>query len=255
MINKITKDSSSIAKSFVLPLAIYPYANYKKYGLQSKIFTVYEINSKIFTKYDDSIQICFDTISDSECKEIYKYIKDNNIRMVSAKQEIITKLAELMNNCSTYVGYIFENTKLYNTNLSSIDHPTKEDEFKEIANLVCACNSNNKSYYALNQYFKQIHDRFLQHYCRNWIYKINSKIVGHIATYAETNEFAILAGLAVDENYRHQGIAKNLLYYSINELIKENKTVYWFCYNNDLYNFYKSISSKCYKYGKLMIQR
>lgn len=255
MINKITKISCFSTKYFTLPWSIYPLANYQKYGLDSEIFSVYELNEKIFTRYDDSIQLCFESINDIEKEEIIQFIKTNQIRMVSGKQELIKLLANAIKNTKAYYGSIFENNKLLSSDNSNIILATSIIDFKKIAKLVCESNSDNKSFYDLDQYFNQIYNRFLQKYCRNWIYKMDDNIIGQIATYAETSKYAVLGGLAVNKDFRKQGIGKKLLFVSNNELIKENKTVYWFCYNDNLNEFYKSVSLKSYPYGKLMIQK
>lgn len=256
MINKITKPSSSLLESFILPWSVYPYANYIKYGFDSRIFSIYELNGKIITKYDDSLQLCFNEINDAEYLEVFKFAKRNNVRMISGKQEIIRKFATFFENSKAYYGYIFENDCILDVKDSNkIMYASSKQQFEEIAKLVCDCNSDNKSYYTITQYFNQIYSRFTLKYCRNWICTQDAKTIGHIATYAETDKFAVIGGLAVQTNYRKQGIGKNLLCFANNELIKEGKIIYWFCYNPNLQDFYHSISSKCYPCGKLLLQK
>lgn len=255
MISKITKASSISLNHFAFPWSIYPYSNYVKYGLNNEIFSLFLLNKKIFTKYDDSIQLCFEELNDEEVQEIAQFIYLNDIRMVSGKQELIRRLAKIIKNSKAYYGYIFENNARLLSDNKNVSYASSIDDFKNITDLVCESNSDNKAFYNREQYFNQIYNRFIQKYCRNWIYKVNGQIVGQIATYAETNEYAVLGGLAVNKNFRRRGIGKKLLFTSQNELIKENKTVYWFCYNTDLQDFYKSISSKSYLCGKLMIQK
>ena len=148
---------------------------------------------------------------------------------------------------------IFSLKPFASLNTHKVEYAKTREAFIQIAELVCKANSNNKGYYGLEQYFDQIYSRFSEGYCRNWIYKLDNKIVGHVATYAETPLYGVIGGLAVDDNYRRQGIAKRLLSSSIDALIKEKKEVFAFCYNENLVGFYSSISFNSYPTSKIII--
>lgn len=252
MIERI-KDSNNIEQDvFKLPLSIYPLSNFIHYGVSNDVFKLFKLNSKVFTQHDDTIQLCFDDLCENDCDEIIAFIKVNCIRMVSGPTNCLEKLFKLLPGAILKTGYIFEFNSFECDKNHVIEKATKKTEFERISELVCNANSSNKSYYTVDQYFHQIYDRYVDKYCRNWICSLDGLIIGHIATYAETKDFAVVGGLAVDNNYRGRGIAKVLLSKAIDELKKEHKKVYAFCYEKNLYAFYSSISVAKYQYSKLL---
>lgn len=255
MINKIIDPNIVTSKMFSMPWSIYPYANYLKYGINNSFYSIFTINHVVFTQYHDSIQVCSETISIEEAKEISLFIIENNIRMASGSSQAMHLIFPLLNKGRIEDGLIFEFTDFECDKDYLINYAKDKETFLKIASLVCKANSSNTGYYALEQYFNQIYDRYSEGYCRNWVYSDDKdNIIGHIATYAETDSYAVLGGLAVDDNYRGQGIAKALLKHSINDLLKENKTIYAFGYNKNLYIFYKSISKQTYPACKIMLK-
>lgn len=218
-------------------------------------FSIYTINGKLFTRHDDSIQICFDEIDACECTELACYIKTEKIRMISGKKECLAFLLSYIPNSELKTGYIFQLHQFDYPGDKPIELAKYEKQFGEISSLVCKANSENKSYYGLSQYKSQIYERYLQGYCKNWIYLDRGRIIGHIATYAETDKYVILGGLAVDEQERGKGIAKQLLSHSISASKKDNKDVYVFCYNNLLKDFYQRISINRFEYSKILVKK
>lgn len=253
MIRQIVNVEEVSKEIFALPWSIYPYANFLKYGTSKECFTLYVSGDCFFTKYHDSVQVCSKTINGNDAKEIAAFIVNNNIRMVSGSTDCMSAIFPLINKGRIEHGLIFSLKPFAPLNTHKVEYAKTREEFTQIAKLVCKANSNNKGYYGLEQYFDQIYSRFSEGYCRNWIYKFDNKIVGHVATYAETPLYGVIGGLAVDDNYRRQGIAKRLLSSSIDALIKEKKEVFAFCYKENLVEFYNSISFNSYPTSKIII--
>ena len=254
MIKKVESISQINKEMFAMPWSIYPYANFLRYGVDKDFYSLYLIDDVLFTKYYDSVQVCSKAISELQAKEISSFVLDNIIRMVSGPTECLEKIFALLGRGRIENGHIFELDSFNNNCVSNITLATEIKAFKEIAVLVCDANSSNTGYYGLEQYFDQIYSRYSEGYCRNWVYIANSKIVGHIATYAEAEGYAVLGGLAVDKDYRGQGIAKALLNNAINDMKSENKKSYAFCYNHNLLGFYLKISKSSFKSSKIMLK-
>ena len=253
MIKRIENTKNINKKMFAMPWSIYPYANYLKYGISKDFYSLHLVGSCFFTRYHDSIQVCSEIISDNDAAELAEYIVAKNIRMVSGATNCMDTIFSFLGKGRIEHGLIFHLKSFHVVNEHDIKYASISD-FVQIADLVCKANSSNTGYYGLQQYYDQIFSRFSEGYCRNWIYSINSKIIGHIATYAETPFYGVLGGLAVDEDYRGHGIAKSLLSHSISDLLAEHKDVYAFCYQKGLINFYKSISFNSYPTSKIMLK-
>lgn len=254
MIKKITDAKRIDTKKFEMPWSLYPYSNYSKYGFSNPNYNVYKIEESIFTTLEDTVQVCSDNLNDSQCKELAEFIKANNIRMVNGPSNSLKKLHEALNYGVLKNGFLFQLGCFDVEGTVSIEHASKEQEFKDIAKLVCEANSSNTSYYGLQQFFNQIFRRYSDGYCRNIVVKSDDKIIGHVATYAENKEYGVIGGLAVDPEFRGQGIAKSLISFITKELSQENKKVFAFCYNETLEAFYRKHSVKEFNYSKILLK-
>lgn len=254
MIKKINDVSEIKKEMFSMPWSVYPYANFLKYGIEREFYSLFVINNCFFTKYHDSIQICSKNISVSVVPELVNYIKKNKIRMITGPTECLDLIYNSLQKGRIEHGFIYQFTPFAFETKYMIDRAIRIYEFRAVAELVCEANSNNLGFYGLEQYFNQIYSRFSDGYCRNYICLLNNKIIGHIATYAETPIYGVLGGLAVDVQFRGHGIAKALLSKSISELNKEGKDVYAFCFNNLLFAFYDSISIHSYPTSKIILK-
>lgn len=255
MITKITHQEEIDETLFCMPWSVYPYSNFKKYGLDNPIFSIYRVNTVIFTVHDGTIQICSISLKESEYDEIISFIADNNIRMVSGPNSSLSFLFSKIKKGVFENGCIFKVKSFSYSNNYMIKKANSKKEFEEIVSVVCQANSNNTSYYTNSQLFNQFFDRYKEGYSRNWIsLDKNYKIIGHISTYAEASNFCVLGGLAVVPNYRGQGVAKALLSFALNEMKQENKDCYVFCYNKSIEDFYRKISIEEYPCSKILLK-
>ena len=254
MIKRIIDTCFIDTKKFEMPWSLYPFSNYSKYALGNTNFVVYEVDGSLFTTLEDTVQVCSDNLNDIQCQELAKFIKANSIRMVNGPSNSLKKLHEALNYGVLKNGFLFQLGCFEVEGASKIERATKEQEFKDIAKLVCEANSSNTSYYGLQQFFNQIFRRYLDGYCRNVVVKNNNKIIGHVATYAENKEYGVIGGLAVDQAFRGRGIAKSLISFITKELSQEKKKVFAFCYNEALEGFYRKHSIKEYNYSKILLK-
>lgn len=254
MIRQIDKIVNIKKEMFAMPWSIYPYANYLKYGISKDFFCLYVVDNCLFTRYHDSIQVCSDYLSNDAAREVANYIIENNIRMASGHTSCMNAIFTILNKGRIEHGLIFHLEPFKSRKVYDIKYAESSEDFHKISELVCKANSGNTGYYGLQQYYEQIYSRFSEGYCRNWVYSLKGKIIGHIATYAETPLYGVLGGLAVDESFRGRGIAKCLLSISIDNLFNEGKNVYAFCYKKNLIDFYDSISSCSYPTSKILLK-
>ena len=254
MIRELLDSKQVNVSKFEMPWSLYPYSNYSKYGFSNPNYHVYEIEGSIFTTLEDTVQVCSDDLNDKQCQELAEFVKSNKIRMVNGPSSSLKKLHEHLGYGALKNGYLFQLGCFDVKDGRLIEHIFKEDEFKEVAKLVCEANSSNTSYYGLQQFFNQIYRRYKDGYCRNIVIKNNNIIIGHVSTYAENEQYGVIGGLAVDPNYRGQGIAKALISFITKELSQENKKVYAFCYNETLEGFYRKHSVKEFNYSKILLK-
>ncbi len=254
MIKNIIENSEIDVNGFVMPFSIYPYINYSFYNLTNPIFQVYKINNKMFTVHDGTIQLCFLEASLSEIKSIYRFAIANRIKTISGPVNNLEKLKRVGKNDSYVIGKLFE-FSFFECNYTEgyIKKALSKDEMFKIASFVCESNKSHNFPYSVNQYFEQINSRLSSGYSRNWMFFYRNQFVGHIATYAESSEYAVLGGLSVLPEYRRIGIAKTLLSNAIKELKSENKKIYAFCFNKALESFYRQISISESDYLKVVL--
>lgn len=257
MIVRIKKDSDFNKSDLVMPYSLFPYANYSFYGLNKKIFSLYKTGNCFFSKYDDSIQICSETINENEVDDISDFVRKKKIRMVTAKPEIALKLAESLGNndvsCRKEDGYIFEINIFEKSNSDVLITAKHKEDFRRMAHIVCLANYNNPHFYKERQLYRQYYMRSLSGYCRNFFIEQNNTIVGCISTYCEVTDYCVLGGLAVPPAFQKNGYGRQLFLGALNKLFSENKKIYLFCYNSNLFNLYNRYSNAKKPISKILI--
>ena len=259
MIIRIKKESDFNKSNLVMPYSLFPYANTLFYGLNKKIFSLCKTGNCYFSKYDDSIQICSETINEDELIDISNFIQNQNIRMVTAKPEIASKLAKTLDKNSLSFrkeeGYIFEINIFDQNNTDILITAEHKEDFRQMAHIVCLANSNNPNFYKEKQLYRQYYKRASSHYCRNFFLKENNSILGCISTYCETKDFCVIGGLAVHPNFQKRGYGRKLFLSVLNKLASENKKIFLFCYNEKLLEFYCQYSNKKIPISKILFNK
>lgn len=259
MIVRIKKENDFNKSDLVMPYSLFPYANYSFYGLNKRIFSLYKTGNCVFSKYDDSIQICSETINEDELNDISDFIQSQNIRMVTAKPEIASKLANTLdNNNLSYRkedGYIFEINIFDQINTDVLITAKHKKDFCQMAHIVCLANSNNPNFYREKQLYRQYYKRASSHYCRNFFLEENNSMLGCISTYCETKDYCVIGGLAVHPNFQKRGYGRKLFLGVLSKLASESKKIFLFCYNEKLLEFYCRYSNKKIPISKILISK
>ena len=138
-------------------------------------------------------------------------------------------------------GFIFED----DTDECSADD-IDEDIIKNAYQLICESipgsftNSKNAYLSFLSDYTY----RKRRNLARGKCIKENNSLVSCAFTSAETNNEALLSGVATDKNLRKGGYGKRTVLSLVHELLSENKTAYVIALNDSAINFYEHIGFK-----------
>ena len=207
----------------------------------------------IIYRYYNTIQL-FTTvyISDIAIYELSEFLKSHSFEMISGDSKTISKLHILLkDDYKDDYGYIYVCEKSDDMVKSEFINVATVDELYAAAKLICT-DTNIGGHYDVNILALQLKERMLYKGCRNIIYRKDDKIIGHIATYAETKDMAVLGGLITDSSYRGSGVGKSIFKYVTFLLHKDHKQPILYCYNSSLHKWYESMGwEKVTSCGKL----
>lgn len=206
--------------------------------------------SLVLMKYYDSFQIY--SHKPLECPEqIGQLIEQYHVSMVSGPRQIIEQLAPV---CYNYFAEYGEAFQIYNyckePVVEGIIRATQDDA-EEIAKLLCSDKEFGNNY-SEESLAKQLRDRIRMNLGRSYFVRVNGEIVAHTATYAESQEVAVLSGAIVKKEYKKSDFFSNLNDYLTWELEKEGKTMYAFAIKPKMIRWLSYCSRQCAQYGKLV---
>lgn len=235
---------------------IYLYIDILVYGIDTDFLKVWvhEKEGKIdqiVMKYYDSFQV--HSYSES-LDELIDLIKEHQPKMISGEYDTIKKIFKYLKYTYKHDHGIILEQKKTNTPFDvSIVQNATTDDMSEIARLICMDDGIGGHYGVEN-----LRDQFVKRYSdkigRNFIIKIEDQILGHYATYAETNDIAVLGGLIIHPVFRGKGYAKILHSYVSNLLVSEDKRVFLYCHDKNVLKMYEKLGAKIVsKYGKLTL--
>ena len=256
MIEKIVDSQTKI--KFIMPYCLYPYGNYLKYGLDKENFSIYKCNKIFFSVYNKSLHVFQKLISFKTAEEIATFALQNKVADIRGSTFAIKRIKKYIQNSKIEFGYalkLFNNKHDISLDKMTILEAKEEERFNEIADLVCDVNlKHNSNFFSKEEYFKQIYERYLNGYTRNYYLKVNDEIIASCSTYAETPEYAVLGGLVVKGEYQKQHLGSKLFLYTVNKVIEDNKNAWLFCFNSSILGYYFKFTDKKYKYCRLYIK-
>jgi len=192
----------------------------------------------IVAKFDNSMSILSTDRTDfDELKEF--------IGIIGADEIITDKAA------AEQLGFYGFDTKqgfIFNSDIDSLfvaDKPN-EDDFREIYNLISTAIpdsfENKKDAYL--SFLSDFTYRANRGYAKAECIKNNGKVVACALTSAQSDNAALLSGIACDEEYRKYGYGKIVVLSLTEKLLKENKKVFVIALNKSAEGFYKHIGFK-----------
>ena len=109
-------------------------------------------------------------------------------------------------------------------------YSARDEEIKGIVDLISEDEALGGPY-EYEELMDQYKERRKEKFGRNYIQRDNdNRLIGHAATYAETEEIAVISGVITAPAYRGCGYSKGILAALCNELLEEGKNVFSYYY-------------------------
>ncbi|MFQ8602042.1 MAG: LicD family protein [Anaerovoracaceae bacterium] len=212
---------------------LYLYADLSVYGLNNPNITLWCNSDKygihmVIMQYHGNFQIyanrSFDNIDD-----VVELINRQRPMRISARHEIIGELENRLPQYISEYGVIMENLKDDMEKITDIILScdiqigvASIEDCSEIANLLFK-DPELSAAYTLESLTEELEERIRTGMGRSFIVRDEGKIIAHVATYAETESFAITSGFIVDPQHRDSDYAYYLDAYIDYVLKKEGK--------------------------------
>ena len=239
---------------------LYLYLDIKKYGFENNNINIYfqtdnDIITSLILTYYKSMHV-FSKDNSIEYQELLQFIDKIQPTMICGEKTIIKNLEELGINkkYSVEYGFVRSIKKISYMEKKQIE-PANEQDFNQITKLLMSDKGLSGSF-TFDELYNQLLERFKQGFCRNYVYRMGDKIIGHVCSGAEDNEFVILTDLIVDSYYRGRGIGEKICLDFCKLMIDEGKEVFLINYTEQSGNLYDKIGiSKRCEWGKLYIEK
>ncbi len=229
----------------------YLYIDTQTYGYSSENVNTYTLgdDSDIYTiilKYYNTFQIMdIKELSSILCEELFNFVINQHPSMISGSAKIMKKL---MADCSKEKNAKIEYGSILEFCDSEIDYSDKsiianENQFQEIAELICMDNSIGGHYESVNLK-KQLEERSKNYGCISRIIISDNKIAAHMATYANNYPIAVLGGLITHPDYRNKGYGNAVLNDLTKDVINDGNRPLLYVYKEKLLQWYLSMGWK-----------
>lgn len=224
---------------------LYSYIDLKKYGINNPNLKIYyyENEGKITsaaTSYYNGLQLYANDYAFpvAETTALINRLKPS---MVASTQHIIELIKHNFAD-----SYSLENG--YVCGISSTNHicPKYEvvrasyEDLEEISKLICS-DEGVGGHYTVNELKIQLKDRMEESFGRNYIIRLDGKIVCHAATYAEVSKLAVISGVITHSAYRGKGLALEAVTKLCSDLLSEGKQPHLFFYTKEAFSLYSRI--------------
>ncbi len=205
----------------------------------------------VVMKYYDSIQL-FSLRDDCALSGVADIINRHAVSMVSGKASLIKRVAPL---CPRYgrvlYGSVFRVERGRDACAPNVCLATFED-IPDIVALICSDEALG-GHYSPDVLLAQMQDRFSAHAGRSYIIRQDGLLVAHTATYAESDDIAVISGTIVRPGYGH------LNYYAVSsalvcQLLSEGKQVYTFSNSPKMIQYHSALHTRCAEYGKMVLR-
>lgn len=236
---------------------LYIYMDICKYGFHTPHMQVWiekDGMNLVLMKYYDSLQI-YAISEDWSLDAVLDKIQEYNIRMISARRDIIERLRKSVychKNYEETFGHVFR-FRHYKTLTSDKIHiqKAKPSDSDEIAHLMIMDSLFAENYEEL-EISLQLSERMKSGMGRSYVIRDQEHIIAHIATFAEIANLAVTSGLIVHPEHRELPYGTILESYLVNCLQDEGIDVFTFVNERKRYKLLKALKcEECGQYGKL----
>jgi hypothetical protein len=212
--------------------ALYLALNFERYGLENETITFWysgqtDSISSVVMKYNQSIQM-LSVNGDFPRNSFIELIHENNPSIVTGDEKNILILKDDLPNYTFEAGYVSvkdKNTEMFSDKSKEalVEIATLKD-MGEIAELICSDRAF-RSYSHIDQLEAELGERLKSGYSRNYVIRVDSKIIAHYATYAENKNIAVVSGVIVDDRYQGQRYSLAVSQKLFRDLLKEGKII------------------------------
>ncbi len=235
---------------------VYLYIDIINYGISSAHMKVWYTEedgelSLVAMKYYDSYQI-YSHKTDCRLDGLCELLRENPAAMVSGRKDLIERLERELEGYTATYGIVFCINPSGGSQESEfqITQATQEDTM-DIARLMCS-DDNFAAHYTVEGLSEQLADRIRTKTGRSYIARNDKgKLIAHIATFAETEDVAVVSGSVVLPEYRKTDVFVQLDSYMGYHMWQERKRLYAFANSKKMIKLQKMYETVCGEYGKL----
>jgi len=240
---------------------IYLYIDLAKYGLDNPNMKIWydtkgdNINLVVM-KYYDSFQV-YSESDDWDTEAVKKLLANYDVGMISGKEEIIEKIyPDFKDQYELEIGYVFQLTDFREFDeIVKIERVEDPEEFPAIARFICS-NESIGGYYDPDNLAEQLRERMESGMGRDLVIRGEDGLLGHIATYAEYDNYAVTAGLLSVQDGTNIPYGSMLESRLVHDLLSEGFTIFTFVTEKRRAKFFKLMGCKQYgRYGKMTKSR
>jgi len=230
---------------------VYLYIDAITYGLKGDFISTYvlEDDSKqvviIAYEYYGSLQLLeIDQSTDEQIEIIAKFILQKRYKRISGASSLLMRIYQSIRTSYTITDGLLMR---FNEEMIKTFHEeavesffADETNFHEIAELICGDSSFGKSYDAATLE-KQLLNRYQKDGCENLYIKLDGIIVSHFATYALTDDIAVMSGMVTKKSYRGNGLGSILVKKLSKHVAKSGRTPVLYCYESEYKTWYEKM--------------
>lgn len=212
---------------------LYIYIDTTIYGLNKDFLDIWydedELGiSLVVMRYHDAFQLYTDR-EEWDVDGVLKLAEEYDIQALHGKKDIIDALGEKIDdNFSVHYGVILMGGKPRAHGLGDEDRveEARPEDADEIAALMCT-DIFWSSVYDEKALASQLRERMETGMGRSFVIRDKGKIIVHDATFAETDDVAVVSGMMVDKAYRDTLLGGTMEYYVSRRMADEGKKVYF----------------------------
>lgn len=208
----------------------------------------------VLLRYYESFQIYGRKLA-PKLEAVIGILKDYHPKMVSGQKNIIKNIEEILGDLyQAEYGCIYEiNNKTRLERTCGVDLAAEAD-VEEIARLI-EMDQSLGGHYSQKKLEMQLRNRIHTGTGRSYVIREKGKIVAHTASYAETEEYAIISGTIVHPAYRDRGYYSIISSHIIQKLKEEGKRIYTFAVNPRMMEYHDKMDDRRGSYGRLMLRK
>ncbi len=241
---------------------LYLYMDLVHYGLDHPHIRLWTEQDRepfglIAMRYHDSFQLYEREHSIDNDGSLASLLKEQNADRISGPEFLIQRLEPLLAESYTAsYGAIFQIPRdSVPATPVQISSPAQFEEIPQIVDLLLTSEEFSR-HYRREELIEQMQERYRTNMGRSWIVRDAGRIIGHIATFAEINDIAVISGSILLREYRDTDIYEKLsdeVFYQLCNL--EHKDLYFFFLKKRYIKTYSKLIGICSSYGKMTTKK